>query len=582
VENIEVQKTIFMPHRKNAVIVLYEVFNGSGLNSKMRVFPLITCRHFHSVVNRLRNPPIYSQKGRGKGVDVRTEFPHFILFMEATDGLYFSGEKWVDGVYFREEFFRGESFMDDWFQPGFFEINIDRGEHKKFAVVAYANESENRLNATSNGVPNTIQGVLELYNAALARAQKLLSNFYKGHSCLQVADWLSWLVLAADAFIVDAAESASKSVIAGYHWFEDWGRDAFISLPGLMLVTGRFEDARQVFLTFKRFFANGLIPNYVSDRGAEPTYNSVDATLWYVNALLQYLKYTGDLKFVKANLWEDLKIMVDCFKRGTAYDIRIDHDGLLLHGPQLTWMEAAVDGSPVTPRAGKAVEVQALWYNALKTLEVLAEKFGETWEAENFKLLAEKAGKSFIEKFWNSGLGCLFDVVDERGCGDTSVRPNQIIAVSLDFSMLDKAESEKVVEFVRRELLTLFGLRTLAKGDPRYVGVYYGDRRTRDFAYHNGTVWPWILGPFTTAYLKTKGYAEPMRQYAFENYLQPLFMEQVFKAGLGTISEIFDGDPPHNPRGCIAQAWSVAEPLRAYVEDVMLMRPKHEKEILGS
>jgi predicted glycogen debranching enzyme len=582
IEDIEVHKKIFMPHGKNAVIALYEVFNGSGLDSKMRVFPLITCRHFHSVVDRRKNPLIFSQKAKDKRVEVKAEDPPLVLFMEATDGLYFSRERWFEGVYFREELSRGESFVDDWFQPGFFEININGGEQKKFAVVAYANQSENRLRSISNEMPNTIQGVERLYKMAVTRTQKLLSNFYEGHSGIQVADWLSWVVLAADAFIVEVEENASKSVIAGYHWFEDWGRDAFISLPGLMLVTGRFEDARRTFLTFKKFFSNGLIPNYVSDLSAQPAYNSVDATLWYMNAVLQYLKYTGDLKFVEENLWEDLKVMVDCFMRGTAFNIRVDSDGLLLHGPQLTWMDTVVDLQPVTPRAGKAVEVQALWYNALKTLEVLARKFGEMKAAENFASLAEKAKKSFVEKFWNSKLECLFDVVDERDCGDPSIRPNQIIAVSLDFTMLDKAMDKKVVEFVRRELLTPFGLRTLSKSDPRYVGVYSGDRRNRDLSYHNGTVWPWLLGPFTTAYIKTKGCTEQAREYAFENFLMPLLTKQILEAGLGAISEIFDGDPPHNPRGCIAQAWSTAEPLRAYVEDVMQIRPKHEGEILAA
>ncbi|MCS7114757.1 MAG: glycogen debranching enzyme N-terminal domain-containing protein [Candidatus Bathyarchaeota archaeon] len=582
VENVEVHKTIFMPYRKNAVIALYEVFNGSGLDSKIRVFPLITCRHFHSVVDRGMNPPAFRQEAEDKRVEVKADFPPFVLAVEATDGLYLSWENWVEGVYFREEFSRGESFMDDWFQPGFFEISINGSGHKKFALIACANRNENCLKAVLKDIPNTIHGVEKLYNAELARAQKLLSNFYREYGGVQTADWLSWIVLAADAFVVEVAENLSKSIIAGYHWFEDWGRDAFISLPGLMLVTGKFEDARQTFLTFKRFFSDGLIPNYVSDRGAQPAYNSVDATLWYVNAVLQYLKYTGDLGFVKMNLWEELKIMVECFVKGTAFNIRVDGDGLLLHGPQLTWMDAAVDGKPVTPRAGKAVEVQALWYNALKTLEVLAGKFGETEAAENFARLAEKARKSFMEKFWNAEGDCLFDVVDERGRGDPTIRPNQIIAVSLDFQMLDGARGEKVVDFVRRELLTPYGLRTLSKGDPRYVGAYYGDRRTRDSAYHNGTVWPWLLGPFTTAYLKTKGYTENARQNAFENFLLPLFKEQVFRAGLGTLSEIFDGDPPHNPRGCIAQAWSIAEPLRAYVEDVMLMRPRYEREILAT
>ncbi|MEM2953800.1 MAG: amylo-alpha-1,6-glucosidase [Candidatus Bathyarchaeia archaeon] len=579
VEDVEVRKTVFTPHKKNAVIALYEVFKKGDLEVKMHVFPLITCRHFHSIVDRWRKPLNFVQKPQGKKVVVNVEAPRSMLVMEATDGLYFPMEKWVEKVYFREEFSRGESFLDDWHQPGFFEIKIDR-KHANFAVTAFVGENEEQEVKISREMPATTYDAEALYDKSVERYESLLANFYNMHDSVNVENWLSWIVLAADAFIVEGLEKPSKSIIAGYHWFEDWGRDTFVSLPGLMLVTGRFEDARQIFLTFKKYRGDGLIPNFISDQDSKPVYNSVDATLWYVNAVLQYLKYTGDFKFVEANLWEDLKIMVESLLKGTAFNIRVDGDGLLLHGPQLTWMDTVVDNQPLTPRAGKAVEVQALWYNALKTLKVLARKFKEENEAEKFTHLAENAKRSFNEKFWNADKECLFDVVNEQGYGDASIRPNQIIAVSLDFPMLDTLKSEKIVDLVQKELLTPHGLRTLAQSDPRYVGLYFGDRRSRDKAYHNGTVWPWLLGPFTTAFLKTKGYTDFRREYALKNFLLPLFKEQPFKAGLGAISEIFDGDPPHNPRGCIAQAWSIAEPLRAYVEDVMQIRPKHEKEIL--
>ncbi|MEM2947555.1 MAG: amylo-alpha-1,6-glucosidase, partial [Candidatus Bathyarchaeia archaeon] len=282
---------------------------------------------------------------------------------------------------------------------------------------------------------------------------------------------------------------------------------------------------------------------------------------------------------VHENLWENMKAIVENFEKGKSPKICIDDDGLILHGPQLTWMDTAINGQPITPRAGKAVEVQALWYNALKTLEILARKFKEATTAEKFARLAEKTKESFNAKFWNHEKGCLLDVVDEHGLGDSSIRPNQIIAVALDFPMLDKTKSSKIVDVVRQELLIPFGLRTLAKSDPRYVGAYSGDRRSRDLAYHNGTVWPWLLGPFVKAYLKTEGYDEYTREYAFKSFLAPLLTTQVFVAGLGAISEVYDGDPPHKAGGCIAQAWSVAEPLRAYVEDVLYFRPPFEREI---
>jgi predicted glycogen debranching enzyme len=345
-----------------------------------------------------------------------------------------------------------------------------------------------------------------------------------------------------------------------------------------MLVTGRFEDARKVFLTFKKHCKQGLIPNFIPDQAGQSAYNTVDATLWFMNTVLQYLKYTSDFKFVQEQLWETLKTIIENHVKGTAFNIRIDSDGLLSHGSQLTWMDAAVDGQPINPRAGKAVEVQALWYNALKTMELLANRFKEKSEAEKYLQMAEKARKNFADKFWNAQKNCLFDVVTDNE-RDESLRPNQIIAAALDFTMLDNAKNEKIVDIVNRELLTRYGLRSLAKSDQRYIGIYSGDRRSRDKAYHNGTVWPWLLGPFTTAFLKAKGRTEFRREYALKNFLFPLFTEQILKAGLGTLSEIFDGDPPHTPRGCISQAWSIAEPLRAYVEDVMQIRPRYEKEV---
>jgi predicted glycogen debranching enzyme len=297
--------------------------------------------------------------------------------------------------------------------------------------------------------------------------------------------------------------------------------------------------------------------------------------------VLQYLKYTDDFAFVKQHLWQALKTFIEKHVEGTLFGIHVDADGLLSHGPQLTWMDATVNNEPVTPRPGKAVEVQALWYNCLKTMELLANRFGESSRVEEYGRMAEAAQRSFVSKFWNTKRSCLFDVVDEHG-QDASLRPNQIIAVTLDFTMLDDAKNQRVVDVVHDELLTPAGLRTLARNDPRYIGFYSGDRASRDRAYHNGTVWPWLLGPLTTAFLKVKGYTELQREYAFQNFLKPLFTQKVFDAGLATLGEIFDGEPPYTSRGCIAQAWSVAEPLRAYVEDCLQARPEYEKKVLQS
>jgi predicted glycogen debranching enzyme len=579
VEGVEVQKTIFMPYEKNAVITIYNVLNRNDFKVEIRVFPLINWRHFHSVTNRWKIPWQFVQKGEDKEVDIRFGAPQSTLMITTTKGHYLATGKWIEKMYYREEAERGESCLDDCYQLGCFQIDVRAKEHEKFAITAVADRNEGYAQKVLAEMPFTMYDIEALYERETKRHESLLTRFYEKHGNIQTEDWVNQIVLATSMFIVKGMNSKQNSVIAGYHWFGTWGRDTFISLPGLMLVTGRFENARQVFLTFKNQCKNGLIPNFFPDQAGQPAYNTVDATLWYVNALLQYLKYTGDFRFVQEQLWETLKIIIENYARGTAFNIHVDSDGLLHHGSQLTWMDAAIDGQPMTPRAGKAVEVQALWYNALKIMEFLANKLKEKDEAERYAEMAGKTRKNFAEKFWNPEKRYLFDVISEHD-KDDSLRPNQVIAVALDFTMLDNAKNEKIVDVANQELLTPYGLRTLARNDPKYVGVYAGDRRSRDNAYHNGTVWPWLLGPFTTAFLKTKGSMDYRREYALKNFLLPLFTKQILEAGLGTISEIFDGEPPHAPRGCVSQAWSVAEPFRAYIEEVMQVKPKHQREVL--
>jgi predicted glycogen debranching enzyme len=298
-----------------------------------------------------------------------------------------------------------------------------------------------------------------------------------------------------------------------------------------------------------------------------------------MNAVLQYLKYTGDFQFVSDQLWENLIEIVDCHIQGTEYGIRMDSDGLLDHGPRLTWMDAEVDGKAVTPRAGKAVEIQALWYNALKIMALLSARFGEKRASEKYSELAQRGKMSFNRKFWNNEKNCLYDVLAQEGA-DESVRPNQVIAAALDFAILDSEKIPQVVERVENELLTPCGLRTLSRSDSKYSGICYGDRRTRDTAYHNGTVWPWLLGPFVSAYTKFRKSSIQSLDYASKSFIEPLFSRQIHLAGLGVINEIYDGDAPHTPRGCISQAWSIAEPLRAYIEDILQIKPKFEKIIV--
>jgi predicted glycogen debranching enzyme len=374
------------------------------------------------------------------------------------------------------------------------------------------------------------------------------------------------LTCAADQFVV--ARANGRSVIAGYHWFSDWGRDTMVSLPGIALVTGHLQAAREILAQFALSVDQGMLPNRFPDAGEQPEYNTVDATLWFFDAARAYLKYSGDREFLRAQLYSVLRDIVDWHERGTRYGIRVDTDGLLragVPGMQLTWMDARVGDRVVTPRHGKPVEIQALWYNALRTMQQFAETLGDDSGLQRYRQMAVLAQASFNEKFWNDAAGCLYDVVgtDVR---DASVRPNQVLAASLEYPVLAPGRAAAMLEVVRRELLTPFGLRTLAPSDPQYRGRCEGGVAARDGAYHQGTVWPWLMGPFISAYVKAHDRSAEARAQA-ARWLEP-FRTHVLEAGLGQISEIFDGDPPHTPRGCIAQAWSVAEVLRAAAEDL--------------
>ena len=578
VPGAEIQKTIFMPYGKNAAVAVYNVQNG-GRDVKIRIYPLLTCRHIHSVIDKYTNPPgFYQEQDSQREVQIVFKAPKTAaITIRTTSGEFHENPNWIERLRYRQDEMREESSREDCYQPGYFEITIPAEGREKFALITSADEERQQSVEILGTIGSTMPDVELAFRGEMERQNNVLVSFYRSHVGAPESDWLSWILLAADAFIVNS-ENHRKNVIAGYHWYEAWGRDTFISVPGLMLVTGKFGDARGVFSDFGARCRQGLIPNFLNDKSGEAAYNTVDSTLWFVNAVLQYLKYTGDFCFVHNELWETLKDILENHIRGTAFDIRLAADGLLEHGKRLTWMDAEVNGKVITPRAGKAVEIQALWYNALRIMQFLADRFKEKSLAETYVKLADKAKDNFGEKFWNSGKRCLFDVVAEQGI-DASLRPNQIIAVSLDFTMLNQSHNESIVEVVQRELLTSCGLRTLARNDPEYRGIYFGDRLNRDSAYHNGTVWPWLLGPFITAFLKTKGFAAPNREYALKSFLLPLFTQQTYEAGLGTISEIFDGDEPHMPKGCVAQAWSVAEPLRAYVEDVMQVRPVHAREV---
>ncbi|MEO7386223.1 MAG: amylo-alpha-1,6-glucosidase, partial [Gammaproteobacteria bacterium] len=348
-----------------------------------------------------------------------------------------------------------------------------------------------------------------------------------------------------------------------YHWFGDWGRDTMIALPGLTLPVGRADIAARILRTFAAYVSEGMLPNRFPDNGAAPEYNTADASLWFFHALDACWRGTGDDDLVH-ELWPRLVEIVDWHLRGTRYGIGVDPaDGLLRAGEpgtQLTWMDAKVGNSAATPRIGKPVEINALWHHALVVMARFAQQLGDLALSRRYASLAARVRESFCRRFWYAGGGYLFDVVDGPGGHDPALRPNQILAVSLPSALLEGPKAAAVVATCQRELLTPMGLRTLARSDPSYAGLYTGGPRQRDAAYHQGTVWPWLLGPFALAHYRVHG------QRADAQALLAGIGSHLAEAGVGSISEIFDGDAPHRPRGCIAQAWSVAEILRAWFE----------------
>ncbi|MDA8226989.1 MAG: amylo-alpha-1,6-glucosidase [Desulfitobacterium hafniense] len=543
IENILIEKTVFMIYGQNTTVIRYNVHSGDGREVKIRITPMVNYRDYHNITRSNDWP--FHQEAAGNGVIIEA-FPGAAKLHLGGEGVvYHPGQGyWYYGMYYPIETGRGENPWEDHFMPGDFRVDIvGQGN---FSIVASTQ-------------PVGQVDTAKLQQQEEARLARLVEE--AGYQ----DEFLRRLVMAADQFIVERNSTGTKTVIAGYPWFTDWGRDTMIALPGLTLVTGRFDTAREILTTFAKYCKDGLIPNRFPDAGEEPAYNTVDASLWFFQAVYKFLQYTGDYDFIREKIYPVLKDIVRWHLKGTHFDIRVDHDGLIRAGnreTQLTWMDAKVDGWVVTPREGKPVEINALWYNGLKVMEELAGRFGE--EREYYRELAERAKESFRRQYWNEAEGCLYDVVGEEK--DGSVRPNQIIAVSLPFTMLDNEQEIRVVNKAWKELYTPYGLRSLSPRDPKYIGVYRGDRFQRDGAYHQGTPWSWLMGPFVTAYCKVNDYSPASRRVA--GLMLRAFEGHLREQGLGSIAEIFEGNHPHGARGCIAQAWGVAEVLRAYVEDV--------------
>ena len=379
------------------------------------------------------------------------------------------------------------------------------------------------------------------------------------------------LVLASDQFLTYRESTKMMTVLAGLPWFTDWGRDTMIAFTGLTLCTKRFKEAEEILLTFARYIRHGIVPNMFPDDNMPPLYNTVDASLWYFYAVYQYLHYNPAAEaeaFVKEQIFPHLKEIISAYEKGTDFSIYMEDDGLIHAGSgldQITWMDVRVGDWVATPRHGKPVEINALWYNALRIMESLCEKFDE--DASAYRTRAEQVKESFNAKFWDSANQCLFDVVDGDE-PDDHIRPNQVYAVSLPFSLLPEEQEKAVVALVEKELFVGCGLRSLAPDHPDYHGIYCGALAKRDAAYHQGTAWGFLLGGFFSAYMKVNHHSSSAAANAVR-MLEPVRKHLTDSGCIGSISEIFDGDAPHNPRGCYAQAWSVGEVLRCYCEDIL-------------
>ncbi len=538
---VRLRKTVAAVHGHNTTLVVYEVL-AAPTPFVLELLPLLAGRDYHGLGHH--DPaaePTFQRQGDTHQVRPRPESAE--LFLALPGAGFEARPTWFYRLEYAQERERGQDFQEDLFSPGLFRRALQAGD--TFGLII------------STDPPGT-ETAEELLAGERARRTALLAAVPPADARRRA------LTLAADQFVVRRAVDLN-TVIAGYHWFTDWGRDTMVALPGLCLATGRFAEARRILRAFAGAASEGLVPNRFPDSDAAPEYNTVDATLWFFVATYQYLQDADDWEFVREHLLPVLADALAWHRRGTRYGIHATADGLLsagAPGQQLTWMDARVGNRVVTPRQGQPVEVQALWYNALRIGAELLARAGQPAAAGEWAALAKQTHASFQTSFWNEAGGGLYDCRDPAGQPDASLRPNQLLALSLPFPLLAGERAARVLATVGQHLLTPVGLRSLAPFEPAYCPRYEGGPSARDGAYHQGTVWSWWLGPYCDALVAVHGpEAGPARVRAVLDG----FAFHLAEAGVGSVSEIFDGDAPHTPRGCVAQAWGVAEVLRVAV-----------------
>jgi len=560
-DGASIEKRVFMPYRQNTVIVLYRVSGAKPVT--LHLTPAVHFRGYETPVSEALHEP-YACAVDGSQVQLSAEgLPPLHLAVEGKFE-FIQDPRRLEQIGYAVEEARGYEFHGSLWSPGTFVLPVSPG-----TAVALVGSTED---------PGVMQAMsaAEALDAEVERKRRLIEG---AHPAAQTGA-AGQLVLAADQFIIrpvgrvrdtvraSAVGEEVRTVIAGYHWFTDWGRDTMISLEGLTLATGRKREAGFILRTFSQYVRDGLIPNLFPDGSDQGLYHTADATLWFFHALERHAEAIDNWSLVQ----EVLPVMRDIAEahlRGTRFGIGVDPaDGLLRQGAdgyQLTWMDAKVDGWVVTPRRGKAVEINALWYNALCLLSRWEHDLGDQTRSQKYSQAAARARESFNQKFWFEEGGYLYDVIEdsrlEGGANDSACRPNQVLAISLPNPILDQQRWATVLHTVRNRLLTPVGLRSLAPGHEDYKRRYFGDLRTRDAAYHQGTVWAWLIGPFIDAWLKV----HPDDRTGARSFLNGL-IAHLPEFGVGTIAEIFDAEAPYTPRGCIAQAWSVAEVLRCLVK----------------
>ena len=545
VEDISMTRELLLCWGKNVVGLRYTVKTPPSRSVQLQLLPFVGLRDFHGLRS---SSNAYFGVNSGPRIASVSE-GSLSVYVQSDAGLFDAKSDWWYRHTYSVEAERGQDNSEDLFVPGSFNHDMSGDGQITLWISVEPIALPDWDKELAYRIANSNPGKITASNSPTSSAAAASSTAALPYTAV------SRLLRAAADFVVTRKTpdgTTGKTVVAGYPWFADWGRDTMISLPGLFLTTQRFTEAAQVLSVFAQYTREGMIPNRFDDYSNEPCYNTVDASLWFIHSVYEYLRLSGDRKTFETQLLPACQQIIDGYSKGTRFSIKMDPaDSLISSGDastQLTWMDAKCNGIAFTPRQGKAVEINALWYNALKLM------------GKND--LAEKVAASFQKQFWNSYERGCFDVVNEYG-RDGQIRPNQIFAASLPHSPLSAEQRIVVVEVVRRELLTPYGLRTLARGEHNYQGRYTGDQMRRDQAYHNGTVWPWLIGAFLEAYVNSKNKSPDAIAQA-RLWLKPL-LDSMDRGCIGQIAEIFDGDEPHRPVGCFAQAWSVAEVLRLAV-----------------